>query len=86
MAWHGPDHPERRVKIEGPEFQTASSAMNPRMNHATSRRFQLNPCSTGTPDTCSCRLTVLEFYSIISSVRFVFYLVFVAFLVVFTED
>ena len=31
---------------------------------------KLIPCSTGTPDTCSCRLAVLEFYSIISLVRF----------------
>ena len=73
------------MEIDDPEFWTASSAGNSGTNIPPVEGSNLIPCSTGTPDTCSCHLMVLEFYSIISSVRF-FYFSVCSLLVVFTDD
>ena len=84
MTWHGPGQPGKKVEIDGPEFQTASSAGNSGMNIPPVEGSKLIPCSTGTPDTCSCRLTVLEFTVLYP--RLYFYFSACSLLVVFTDD
>ena len=68
MAWARPY--QEKVEIDGPKFRTASSTRNSGTNVPSVEGSKLIPCSTGTPDTCSCHLAVLKFYSIISSVIF----------------
>ena len=65
-----PDQPGKEVEIDGLEFRTTSSAGNSGTNIPPVEGSKLIACSPGTPNTCSCCLTVLEFYSIMSSVIF----------------
>ena len=73
----------KKVEIDGPEFQTTSSTGNSGTN-IPPEGFKLIPCSTGTPDTCSCHLTVLEFT--VLYLRLYFYFSVCSLLIVFTDD
>ena len=81
MEWAS--QPGKKV-IDGTEFQTTSSAGNSGMNKPTVEASRQIPCSTGTSDTCSCHLTVLEFTVLYPRLNFYFSVC--SLLVVFTDD